>query len=199
MHSAQERRRCRVVLQVRPRFLAVLFLPLWKDDDAPRAVVRRCLVIVVISRRTAKHLFHVSTAHADVDAVEIGVADGRSGAVKREVAGMSTAHSDWDTLALWPGTRRTCRRTFFSPQIPSAQGEGSLWRKKCCEEGGSFVSANVVSFFSAINTLATRIVARSGQTSKNRRRRMFGMVATCWLASHASGKPRCSPTNVSDR
>ena len=64
---------------------------------------------------------------------------------------MSTALSNEATLALSRGPAPSVPGNIFSPQMPSAAGCRAFVAKKCCEEGGPFLSAKVALFLSAVN------------------------------------------------
>ena len=58
---------------------------------------------------------------------------------------------EWDHFALLARASRNAPRSIFSPQTPSAKGEGSLRRKNAKVRMGRVRSAKVVLFQSAIN------------------------------------------------
>ena len=66
---------------------------------------------------------------------------------------LSAAFSNEATLALWRAPMPSALENIFSPQIPSATGEGNLWRKNVVLKVARDKSAKVVPFFSAIKLL----------------------------------------------
>ena len=67
---------------------------------------------------------------------------------------MSTALSNEATLALSRGPAPSVPGNIFSPQMLSAAGCRAFVAKKCCEEGGPFLSAKVALFVSAVNSFS---------------------------------------------
>src|SRR5665213_4414780 len=43
----------------------------------------------------------------------------------------------------------SARAAFFLPQTPTAYGEGNLWQKERCQNGGTILAAKVVPFLTA--------------------------------------------------
>src|SRR5665213_296708 len=47
----------------------------------------------------------------------------------------------------------SARAAFFLPQTPTAYGEGNLWQKERCQNGGTILAAKVVPFLTANDIL----------------------------------------------
>src|SRR5665213_2165936 len=98
----------------------------------------------------------------------------------------------------------SARAAFFLPQTPTAYGEGNLWQKERCQNGGTILAAKVVPFLTANDTGVVNLVGKTDTRAFIRlMHHADGVVCPVTFAMHLAaavetrpGRPRHRPCVV---